>query len=864
MSKQQHIPPRLAERLITWLLKDELAEEVLGDLEEKFYQTGEAKSWSRARRNYWYQVIHYLRPFAINIFRSNHSIQLIMLKNYIKIALRNARKNAAYSGLNIFGLTLGFTACMLIFLWVHHESSVDRFHDNGENIHRVWRHMHQANGTVISMGYTPQPVMDVLLTEYPEVEQLTALSWNMDVLFERGEVIGNEYGMYASKDFFEVFSYELLAGAGDVLADPTKIVISDQLARKYFGATEDDFSNVIGETIVVDEEESYMVSGVVRSPGHLSSLQFDWLLPLKGLMDTNDWMRSWNSGSIRIFVELSPGTQAAVAQRIEQEINDHVEEDIDERLTLQPLNDQYLYSQFENGQIVGGRITYVRILSAAAIFLFIVVCLNAMNLITAQSTKRTLEVGIRKVLGEARSSVRLQFIVESMLFAFAATLLALATTWLLLPYFSTLIDTPMSITNLDIQVWVYAFLLVIGAGLVMGLYPALLLPAMKIIYALRGTATRALSAGSYRKILIVFQFSISIIIVFAAMIISDQVGYILNKDIGIDKDNLILVEMEGALADKYDTYRNELLQIPEVRNVTSASGNPIQYGRSTGSAVWAGKDPSDNTDIGIMLVNDDFIETVGIELLQGRTLSASYGADTSNYLINEEAAKIMGFDDPLNQRLSVWGAEGNIVGIIKNFHTHDLYEPIGPMIINYYPTSTEVALIKLDDANNDVIAKIEGLTATLNPKYPFEFEFLDQSYAESYRNEVVVGQIIKLFAVISIIVSCIGLFTLTTYSTYLRTKEIGIRKVYGAGVDQIILMLSKEYSILILISIVLALPVTIIYAQEWLEQFQYRIDLSAFNLALGAIVGMAIGLITVGVKSYQAATANPMKSLRNE
>jgi putative ABC transport system permease protein len=218
--------------MITWLLKDELAEEVLGDLEEKYSQTCASKSWSLARRNYWYQVIHYLRPFAISIFRSNNSIQLIMLKNYIKIALRNAKKNAAYSGLNIFGLTLGFTACMLIFLWVHHESSVDRFHDNGENIHRIWRNMHQSNGTVLTTGYLPQPITDVLTSEYPEVEHLAAISRNMDLLFERGEVIGNEYGMYASKDFFEVFSYELLVGSGGVLADPTKIVISDKLARK--------------------------------------------------------------------------------------------------------------------------------------------------------------------------------------------------------------------------------------------------------------------------------------------------------------------------------------------------------------------------------------------------------------------------------------------------------------------------------------------------------------------------------------------------------------------------------------------------------------------------------------------------------
>ncbi|MEM8895943.1 MAG: ABC transporter permease, partial [Bacteroidota bacterium] len=762
------------------------------------------------------------------------------------------------------GLTLGFTACMLIFLWVHHESSVDRFYENGENIYRVWRNMYQSNGTVLTTAYSPQPIQEVLESEYPEVEHLAAITWQMDVLFERGNVIGNEDGMYASKDFFKVLSYDLLAGGENVLSDPDKIVISDRLARKYFGAVEDDFSGVIGETIMVDEEESFMVSGVFRAPNHLSSLEFDWLIPLKRMVDGTTWMRSWNSGTIRTFIELAPGTQAAVAERIEQEVNDHVEEEIDERLVLQPINEQYLYSQFENGVVTGGRITYVRILSAAAIFLFIVVCLNAMNLITAQSTKRTLEVGIRKVLGEAKQSVRFQFFVESLLFSLGATALALLFTWLLLPYFSTLIDTPMTLGDLGFQIWAYALLLTVTAGALMGFYPALLLPAMKIIYALKGTATRSLSAGSYRKVLIVFQFSISIIIVFAAMIINDQVEYILERDIGVEKENLILVEMEGTLADKYDTYKNELLQIPEVTNVSASSGNPIRYGRSTGSAEWAGKDPADNSDILIMLVTDDFVETVGIDVLKGRTLSGTYGADTSNYLINEEAAKMMGFEDPVGQRLSVWGVEGNIVGVIKNFYTRDVYEPIAPMIINYFPSQMEVALIKMENTNSDAIAKIDALTSELNPKYPFEFEFLDRAYAESYRNEMVVGQIIKLFAIISIIVSCIGLFTLTTYSTFLRTKEIGIRKVYGAGVDQIILMLSKEYSVMILISIILALPVTIIYAQQWLEQFDYRIDLSALNLAIGAVAGLAIGLTTVCVKSYQAAIANPMKSLRDE
>ncbi len=864
MTPQQHSPPQLAERLITWLLKDELAEEVLGDLEEKYYQMGNRQSWAKARRNYWYQVINYLRPFAISIFKSNNSIQLIMIRNYLKIAFRNAKRNAAYSGLNIFGLTLGFTACMLIFFWVHRELQVDRFHENSENIYRVWRNMYQTNGNVVTTGYIPQPLQGVLSTEYPEVQALAGISWTMDLLVEQGDQIGNEIGFYASPEFFEVFSYELLVGPSSVLEDPSNIVVSDRMARKFFDVVEDDFSEVLGQTLVLDEEEPYLVSGVFRAPNELSSLDFDWILPLKGLVERSPWMPSWDSGSIRFFAELAPGTQPTVSKRIEQEINNHVDEEIDERLILQSIEDQYLHSNFDNGVITGGRIVYVRILSAAAIFLFLVVCLNAMNLISAQSTKRTMEVGIRKVLGEPKGSVRTQFVLESLLLSIFATVLALIATWLLLPYFSVLIDVPMSFEQLGLSVISYTLLLIIFAGLLIGIYPSVILPAAKVIYALKGKSTHRLSAGSYRKILIVFQFSISIVIAFGAMIISDQVNYVLNKDIGVNKDNMMLVELEGSLSEKYPAYRNELLKIPQVKMVSGATANPISYGRSTGSAQWAGKDPAANIEMGIILVNDDFIETMGIELLGGRALSREYGADSSNYLINQEAAKIMGFDNPISQRLSVWGREGNIVGLIKNYHVSDLYEPIPPMIISYVPSDTEVALIRLEGDVQDAVTKIDALTTNMNPKYPFEFEFLDQSYADSYRNEMVVGQIVRWFAIISVIISCIGLFTLTTYSTYLRTKEIGIRKVYGAEVDQIVLLLSKEYSILILLSILLAVPVTIIYAEHWLDQFSYRIDIDALHLIIGGLAAMIIGLMTVGIRSYQAAVANPMRSLRDE
>ena len=855
-------------RLLRWFCRAELLEDVEGDLVE-LYEGRAAEHKTKARLYFIIDVVLMFRPGIVKDFIFiNSQYNNTMIKNYLLIAYRNAVRYKGFTAINLLGLTVGIASAILILLWVQDEYGMDKFHAKGDRIYQVWRNMYGSNGDVNTTSYIPHPAGPLMINEYSEIDELCMITWPLDQDFMIDDKVIQEEGHYVSPGFFDLLSFKLLAGEADkTLQDHAGILISDELAAKYFGTTWQ-ANEVIGQTIRINDESDMVIGGVFERPGNQSTLDFDWLMGLDRFVIRNaGFMNDWGSGSVRILFTMSNENDLpAVAERIEQEINTHSEEAVDERLVLRKYVDNYLYNQTENGVVTGGRITYVRIMLIVAIFLLVIASVNFMNLVTARAGRRAREVGVRKVLGAQRGSLGLQFLTESVAMTLLAVLLATVVVALLLPFFNSLVSKELSLQFGQLSTWLFLVGVTVLVGCFSGFYPAVLMPAFKAIYALKGVVKHSFKSVIFRKGMVVFQFAISMMLISGTWVVFQQIQYILNKDIGLEKENLVMVPMQGreTLASNFNTFREELSKVPHVVGVTGATGNLIDYGRSTGSAVWEGKDPSVNAEINIILVNDDFVEVMGMDLLKGRSLTSDFGADTMNYIVNEVAAELMGFQDPVGKRLSIWGIRGRIIGMVKDFHNADMYEPIGPMIIMYEPRDSRMAMVRIQGNTREAIASIEEIFTRLHPAVPFRFEMMNESYREQYEGELIVSQLANIFSIIAIFISCLGLFALSAFSADQRSKEIGVRKVHGASVSQIILMLSKDYSKLMLIAIALAIPVTWFYAAEWLETFKYHTILKPVIFVLSGLIAFAIGTITVSFKSLQAAVVNPVESLKEE
>lgn len=856
------MPPSLPRKFLRWFCDPELLEDVEGDLQELYQQRLEELP-SRARLLYFRDVLLLFRPGIIRAMTINSSNSPTMIQHYLKTTIRHALRYRGYTALNLLGLTVGLTASILIVLWVRDELKMDQFHANSDRIYQVWRNMHQGSGEVITTSSIPQPMELVLKDEYPEVEDITLL-WNMSLLFRTGEEFSYETGHFASPEFFRIFSFPLLVGnPATALENPRGVVISERLAHKFFGP--DWPSRVLDETFRIEATREYAVTGVFKDPGTNSSLQFDWVLPAQAYVQENEWVQSWFNGSFEIYFTLREGADIhAVKDRAVQEINKHTDHAADERIYLQQFSDHYLHSTFKNGVPSDGRIQYVQVLSLAAIFILIIACVNFMNLATARSSRRAKEIGLRKVLGSPKGSLSLQFFSESFLLAFVAVLLALLAVWLLLPLFNNITGKALTLELTDPQLWLGIGVITLITGFFSGSYPALLLPSFPVVSSLKGVIKHSPASRAFRSGLVTFQFALSMLLIIGTLVISQQIHYILNKNLGLDKENLVFVDFTGELYGNGETYKTQLQTIPEVKSVTLTSGNPLNYGRSSGSAEWDGKDPNYEVEMNVLNVDTDFFPTMGVEISQGRTFSEELSTDTANYIINEVTADILGFEDPVGQDFSVWDRPGKIIGVVRNFHMSSLYEPIGPLVIRYDPANTNTAFIRTQQDIPAALQGIERVTKQLNPDFSFRYHFLDQTYADTYRSEMTLGTLIRIFAVVSIIVACLGLLGLSSYSADQRSKEISIRKVHGARVGQLILMLGRKYALLMVLAFVIAAPVAYYFVQQWLNSFVFHIDLQVLVFLTAGLLAFVIGVLTVSVKSYQAAAMNPVQKLKSE
>jgi putative ABC transport system permease protein len=787
-----------------------------------------------------------------------------MIKNYFKTAWRNLLHNKTFSLINIFGLALGMTCSLVIMLWLKDEMNMDRFHANDKRLYRVMENQYYS-GNISTFDATPGILAENIVKDIPDIQMASQILWEEEILFTVGDKFDKEKGRFVEKDFPRMFSFKLVKGdPATVLARPDAVVISQKLADKYFKG-----EDPIGKMIRVDNKDNVMVTGILAEIPQSSSLKFDFLMSFEQWRKNNSWAKEWGNNGPRCAVLLKPNVSlASVNSKIKNYIKTK-NKDSNVELFLQNYGESYLYSDWDNGKQNGGRIEYVRIFAAVAIMILIIACINFMNLATARSLRRAREIGVRKVVGAGRGQLISQFIGESLFVSLIAVCLALIIVALLLPSFNTLTDKRLSIDLSNPTFLLIILGLTLVTGIISGSYPALFMSSLKPISVLKGVLKFKPGATYFRKFLVVCQFTLSIGLILGMIVIYRQINYIHNKNLGFAKEDLLYMPLEGELAKTYPTFRQELLKQPGIKGVTSAQSSPLEVGSSTQGVRWPGKDTTKLILFSSNPITYDYIKTMGIQLVEGRDFSPDYGLDSMNYLVNEAAARKIGYKEPVGKELTMWGDKGTIIGLMKDYHHNALHVPIEPLILRLHKKSWgdywgNVIIRTEKGKTKEAIASMEKLYKQFNPGFPFKYYFTDDEIAKNYKSEYTISKLSKYFAFLAIFISCLGLFGLVTFTAEQKTKEIGIRKVLGATVTGIVRMLSKEFLALVLIASVIAFPAAWWLLHKWLNDFAYRVDIGWWIFPLAGIIAMLIALLTISFQSIKAAIANPVKSLRTE
>jgi len=793
-----------------------------------------------------------------------------MLKHYILISIRSLKRHKGSFFINLIGLSTGIACALLIYLWVNDEMHFDKFHAKDSQLYQVMELSNENNIKVVHDA-TQGLLADAMTKDLPEVELAISvmnlgnqgLSFNV----KTPDKTLKAAGVFASNGFFNMFSYKLKHGnASQVLANRNDIVISETLAKNLFGTDE-----VIGKSVEWEvpgvAKKQAKIAGVFEQLPSNNSLKFDFVLT-HDLLINEVWTNGqhwWNEGP-QTYLVLKNGTDV---NRFNAKIKDFIKKYHKESqftLFTRQYSDAYLYGKYENGVQAGGRIAYVKLFSIVALFILLIACINFMNLSTAKASTRVKEVGIKKSVGSSRKALIFQFLSEAVFMSLLSLVVASIMVVLFLPIFNT-------ITGKDIILVAdpKLILLIIGATLVTGIlsgsYPAFYLSGFNPVSVLKGKIRNSIGELLVRKGLVVFQFIISLVLIVAVLVIQMQMEFVQKKNLGYDKDNVLQFDKEGTVAQNTTTFLEKIKKIPGVVNASAVSQSTVQSGNnnSTYGIEWPGKNAKDLVVFGVTNVDYNMIETLGIHLNEGRSFSRQFGADSTKLIFNEAAIKVMGLKKPIGTKVMMWGKEMEIVGIVKDFHFVSLYEPIAPMVFRYDPTRTMLIMVKIQAGNEkETIAKLSGFYKNYNPGYPFDYKFLDKSYQALYISEQRVSTLSKYFAGLAILISCLGLFGLATYNAEARTKEIGIRKVLGASVGNVVLMLSKDFFKLLIIAVVIAFPLAWWAMNNWLNGFAYKINIGATVFIVAFVTILLITLITVGYQAIKAALANPVKSLRTE
>ena len=784
-----------------------------------------------------------------------------MFNNYVKTAWRNIVRHKGYSFINIFGLATGMAACLLILLWVLDELSFDGFHKNKDSIYRVLQDVHLDRDTTWAINQGPLgPALQAAIPEITKCTRGTARRFRIRYNDKRFDEIVE----FADPAFFEMFDFPLVKGdAKAALAEPHSIVISEDMAVKYFAG-----EDPLGKVLRADDQYSFVVTGVTAEAPRNSHLRPQFIIPFVFGRELEFTVDNWGNSQFTTYVMLKNGvSQAAVEGKIARFLDDKPTLEKGTILRLQPLTRIHLYSNFEYDRFGAGDIKYIQIFSIAAFFILLIAGINFMNLSTARSAARAREVGMRKVLGAGRSELIRQFFIESVFIAFAALLSAILLVELLLPLFNDLANKEMALDPFGNPAILFGILgIAILTAMLSGSYPALFFSSFRPIKVLKGNGELGNSKSLSRKALVITQFSLSLIMIIGTLIVFKQLDYIQNKKLGYNKENLLYFMMRREFVTKYDTLKNELVRHPNILSVTRTTAFPDEGALFINSKWrWEGQNPKEEVLMYGNLVDHDYFKTFGMEIAQGRGFSKDHPTDQTAAVLNEEAVKRMGMASPIGMELANGEDKFTIVGIVKNYHFLSLHKKIEPLVLILAPEYCRgvVARIKSEGISS-TIAFLQKKWGEFSSEYPFSYGFMDQRLGELYRTEKRAASLIQYFTLLTIFISCLGLFGMASFMTERRTKEIGIRKVLGASVSRIVLMLSREFTFLVLSANVIGWPAAYFLAKKWLQNFAYRTPIRFEIFILGAMLSLAIAWLTVSYQTVKAARANPVDSLRYE
>lgn len=786
-----------------------------------------------------------------------------MFFSYFKIALRNLKKNKAFSAINILGLSVGMASAILIFLWINNEVSYDRFHEKKDRIYEAWNKSN-FNGEVSSWNTTPKILAKALQDDIPEIETTTRVNWSESYLtkFKDKTIMMNV--SIVDSSFLNVFSFPIEKGnINTALYDPTGIVLTASTAEKLF-----DNENPLGRIIEVNEQYSFTVTGVVQDPPNNSRFQFDCLVPW-AFMRQQGWDDSnWGNNSTRTYTLLKEGASLEQANaKLEVFRKKYDAEDPKGSFFLYPLKRWRLYSVFVGESEEGGLIEYVRIFTIVGIIILLIACINFMNLSTAKSEQRAKEVGIRKVVGAMRSNLMGQFLGESILIAFLAGVLALLIVQLTLPAFNNFTGKKVFLDYSNISSWALWAGFIIVTGLVAGSYPAFFLSAFQPTKVLKGTFKKAQAAINPRKVLVVLQFTFAIILIISTIVIKKQIVYAQNRQNGYNKDQLVYHMLTGTLEKNYMLVRNELLSSGTAVSVTKTSAPLTEGWSNTWGISWRGKKENDRTVFDRFCADQHIAKTAGFEMVKGRDIDLDlHPSDSSAVLLNESAVKAMGFRDPIGQQVEDNGRTWTVIGVFKDIIIHSPFAKTQPMFIEGANGWFNVLHFRLNPANNvkDNLEKAEAIFKKYNPSFPFDYTFVDQAYARKFDEEKKMGSLAALFAALTIFISCMGLFGLATYMAATRIKEIGIRKVLGASILSITTLLSKDFLRLVILSFLIATPLAWMLMNQWLQAYSYKTSIDIWVFVATGVLSVLIAILTTSIQAIKAAVANPVKSLKSE
>ncbi|GAA0730149.1 ABC transporter permease [Aquimarina litoralis] len=784
-----------------------------------------------------------------------------MITNYIKVAFRSLLKNKGYSFLNIFGLAIGITCASLIFLWVEDEVSFNKdfarqdhiyYTPTNQNYEEEWRTFYS----------TPGPLAQAMKDEIPGVIRATRSS-SEERLFTVGDRAINRTGRYADADFLDIFSLEFIEGSiKGAFENPEAIVVTQETAELLFGKNE----KVLGKTVKLNNKDNYLITGVVKNLPENVSFPFDWVAPFERYRNGAEWMTEYGSNFSDTFVELSPEANVAEVDEKVKALIPAKDAESDTYAFLHPMKDWYLRSKFEEGKKVGGKITYVRLFSLIALIILLIACINFMNLSTARSEKRANEVGVRKAIGSSRSRLIIQFVSESMMMACFAAIISVILLVVLLPQFNLLIDKNL-VLGLSKPSHIGILLVItVVCGLFAGLYPAFYLSSFRPVEVLKGIKVKSGSASFIRKGLVVGQFTISIVFIICTIIVYQQIQHAKNRELGYDKERLISMRVNDEIIDKFSVIQQDLIKSGYIHNAALCNSQILSGGNNGSGFTWQGGVNTQDVLLSFRNITASFFETTGMEIVEGRGFGTNVDADSTNVMISQSLAKLMKTDNPVGKKVNRGDDSYEIIGVVKDYIYDDMFDTSDPVLFINNPNFARYMYIKTQQGTpiDQAISGIGEVLKKHNPAFPFEYTFVDEAFDAKFKSEQLIGELSRIFALLAIFISCLGLFGLAAYTAEQRSKEIGVRKVLGASVTGIVKLLSKDFLKLVCIAILLAVPLAWFFMNNWLQDYAYRIEINWIVFVIAGIVAILIALATVSFQAVKAAIANPINSLKTE